>query len=207
MGDTNYLSLDAEIVIAEENLHLTLTEETLDFTLEEATFDVTISEEETLDFTLSEDTLAFTLGEETVDVTIAEEEVVNFEIDEVIIQQERVIADRITKTVKAQDPVSALRVVVEEPAGIRYAQPAIEDVYRILGVTQTSGLAGDDVIVATFMELYDASWNWDLQKPIYLGANGTLTQTAPTTGMLVIVGFPNTVTGIIIDTQEPVNMS
>lgn len=73
---------------------------------------------------------------------------------------------------------------------------------RILGVSYTSGLINESITVITKGEMTDNSWAWDLTKPVFLGSNGVLTQTSPTTGFRVIIGFPISATMLNIQISE-----
>lgn len=57
----------------------------------------------------------------------------------------------------------------------------------VIGITKTSVLAGRSVEVIHEGIVSDSGWNWH-QGPIFLGINGLLTQTAPTSGFILCVG-------------------
>lgn len=75
------------------------------------------------------------------------------------------------------------------------ADPA-EDfcVDMICGITTGSSVAGEDAFIRFTGELVDPSFSFEA-GPVWLGINGTLTQTRPTSGNLVLLGNaagPNT---------------
>ncbi len=75
---------------------------------------------------------------------------------------------------------------------------------RVLGVT-TGAVAQDDrASVRVGGVMTEPSWNWDLDKFIYLGSSGLLTQTPPTTGFLLELGWPVNTTSIMVDIKLPV---
>jgi hypothetical protein len=50
----------------------------------------------------------------------------------------------------------------------------------------------------------EPSWNWEPQGLLFLGSNGLLTQTAPTSGMLFCLGFAVTETRAFIRPRDPI---
>lgn len=106
----------------------------------------------------------------------------------------------------ADGAVSALRVVVLDAGGLNYAQPDAADVFRLVGISKTSGASGSDITVVTGGSMYEATWNWDTTKPIYLAADGVLTQTPPPSGWHVEVGHPYSATRIIVDIKDPIQL-
>lgn len=74
---------------------------------------------------------------------------------------------------------------------------------KVLGLTTgaISGGATGTVQVAGVMT--EAGWAWTPGAAIYLGVNGALTETAPTTGFVLVIGFAETATAIFIDIKEP----
>lgn len=75
---------------------------------------------------------------------------------------------------------------------------------RILGVTPGAVSRGAVGNVQTFAEMREPSWNWDVNKPIFLGDNGMLVQTPPTSGFRLIVAFPVDAKTIFISVKEPI---
>lgn len=51
-------------------------------------------------------------------------------------------------------------------------------------------------------EWEDPAWNFDKDKGIFLGNNGLITQTPPTTGLLVEIGTVITATKIFFEIQD-----
>lgn len=73
---------------------------------------------------------------------------------------------------------------------------------RIVGMTTNAAAPGDDLSVKKFGEVTEPSWNWQLDQPVYLAADGFLTQTppaAPASKFSVVVGFPISATTLFID--------
>lgn len=58
---------------------------------------------------------------------------------------------------------------------------------NIVGVTQIAVLVDESVPIVTEGYMQDPSWNW-VRGPLYVGLNGLMTQTPPTSGFIKIVG-------------------
>lgn len=63
----------------------------------------------------------------------------------------------------------------------------VSQVGKILGVTTQAIMVGNTGNVVFGGPIQEPSWNW-IEGAVYLGANGLLTQTAPTTGFLLMIG-------------------
>ena len=111
-----------------------------------------------------------------------------------------IVAANIDTTLTASTSISALRCITTDGSGLaKYATPDTLANAVVIGISTTSGIAGDTITVKTTGELSDASWSWT-KGAIYLGANGALTQTAPSGGSIVVhVAKAITATKIIID--------
>jgi len=76
------------------------------------------------------------------------------------------------------------------------------DKYKnICGVTRTSALLGNEIIVTTFGERYDITWNWDETKGLFLGTSGSMVQDVPSVS-LVSIGFILTSNKIFVRVGE-----
>lgn len=111
-----------------------------------------------------------------------------------------IVAANIDTSLTASTSISALRCITTDGSGLaKYATPDTLANAVVIGISTTSGSAGDTITVKTTGELSDASWSWT-KGAIYLGANGTLTQTAPSGGSIVVhVAKAITATKILID--------
>lgn len=82
--------------------------------------------------------------------------------------------------------LSALRAVTTDGSGNAvYASNDTASNAVVVGITFTSALAGQSVQIKTSGIIEDAGWTWT-KGPVFLGTNGTLTQTAPTGGAVVV---------------------
>jgi len=99
------------------------------------------------------------------------------------------------------------RVVKIAPAGeVDYASSASPgDGALVLGVTTGAAVMGASIEVQTGGEMVELSWTWTL-GPVFLGLNGLLTQTAPTSGFIQQIGIALSATVLLIDVQQPLTL-
>lgn len=103
-----------------------------------------------------------------------------------------------------QYTVSALRLVSEGPNGVYYLDPQVRvDALGMVGITLESGTPGQTIQIQAGGSLEDTGWNWS-QGLVFAGPNGTLTQTPPTTGWEIVVGFSPKPTQINLQFEEPI---
>lgn len=109
----------------------------------------------------------------------------------------------ITRT--AGENLSALRVVTLDANGDAvYATNATANGSVVLGVTITAANSGTAVGIRAYGLLDDNAFNFT-KGPIFLGTNGTLTQTAPTGGAVIVhVARALTANTIFIDTDTTI---
>lgn len=74
----------------------------------------------------------------------------------------------------------------------------------VIGITQGAASMGVQVAIQTYGELTEPSWTWTPKQPIFLAANGLLTQTVPTSGFQLILGFAISATTIFIDIKQAI---
>lgn len=102
--------------------------------------------------------------------------------------------------VAAQSPINQQEVI--------YADATIaEHANLVIGLTLNAANAGDSIEVVFYGEVIEPTWAWTLGLPIFLATDGTLTQTAPTSGVAdfsLVVGFPITPTKIFVNFREPI---
>lgn len=98
--------------------------------------------------------------------------------------------------------LSALRAVTTDGSGNAvYASNTSLSNAVVVGITETAANAGNAVSVRTAGIMTDAYWAWT-KGPVFLGTNGTLTQTAPTSGAIVVqIGRAITATKLQVDIE------
>ena len=75
---------------------------------------------------------------------------------------------------------------------------------KVIGLTTGAAIEGADVIIQSYGEMSEVSWSWTLDVPVWLGTNGLMTQTPPTSGFSLIIGFPVSATKLFVDLREPI---
>ena len=106
----------------------------------------------------------------------------------------------------AGQDLSGHRVVCTNNIGrVIYADSGISTTAdRIVGITTSASLNGTVAEVQMVGVLEEPSWNWDVTIPLYIGVNGYITQTPPSSGYLYSIGFAMTPTKIFINKQPPI---
>ena len=109
--------------------------------------------------------------------------------------------------IEAAVGMSALRVVAARSSDGRLIYASATNpahAFTVFGLLRSSVTASEPVAVLTEGQVSDSSWNWSIGSPIFLGANGTLTQNAPQSGFLIQVATPITPHTIEFEIQEPI---
>jgi hypothetical protein len=111
-----------------------------------------------------------------------------------------IVPAAIDTTLVASTSLSALRCITTDGSGLaKYATHDSLANAVVIGISTTAASTGQNITIKTSGQITDASWNWT-KGSIYLGANGSLTQTAPTGGSIVVhVAKAITATTLIID--------
>lgn len=103
-------------------------------------------------------------------------------------------------TLVAGQNLSALRAVTTNNLGEAvYASNTSVPNALVVGITKTAAAVGGQVQIAPSGLLMDLFWNWT-KGPVFLGTNGMLTQTAPTSGAVAVqIGRAITSTQLQVD--------
>jgi hypothetical protein len=111
-----------------------------------------------------------------------------------------IVPAAIDTTLEASTSLSALRCITTDSSGLaKYATPDSLANAVVIGISTTAANTGENITIKTSGQITDALWNWT-KGAIYLGANGSLTQTAPTGGSIIVhVAKAITATTLIID--------
>lgn len=113
----------------------------------------------------------------------------------------------VSNTLVAQQPLGGHRIVIA--AGLNGADhaDATDPAHfgRVVGITTGAAAALAEVTVQSAGPIDEASWSWVPDADIWLGTNGLMTQTPPSSAAFVQrVGFALTPTRIWVDLSEPV---
>lgn len=88
-----------------------------------------------------------------------------------------------------------------------YASKDDDTADAVFGITTSAASLASAVEIRYIGVITEPSWNWTVKEPIYLGANGILTQVAPTSGALVELGIALTATSMSVRIQEAIWLS
>lgn len=115
--------------------------------------------------------------------------------------------DATTISKQAGENISALQVLVAVDGEVFVASSdEPDDAGRLCGVAVTAASSGNSVDVRIFGELTDSGWSWS-PGPVYLGLNGALTQSVPTSGFIAQIGVALDSDSILISIKQPIRRS
>ncbi len=108
----------------------------------------------------------------------------------------------------ASETMSGHRIVIaDSAAGVSYADNGtLAHSHLVLGLTLGAVAAGAPVTVQVEGEIVEPSWSWTPELPLFLGEDGLMTQTAPSSpaAFSLVVGFAVSETKIVLNFKEPV---
>jgi len=104
----------------------------------------------------------------------------------------------------AGENLSAGRLVILSSGTVRYFQPGVPaHAGRALGITKTSALTGEAVMVQVAGVLSDPAFNFTPDAPVYSRTNGELFSTPGVTGIVQFVGTALSANSLIINIDSP----
>lgn len=105
----------------------------------------------------------------------------------------------------ASSALSAHRVVKLSGTAVSYLDNNdIANAYAGVGITLEGVAAGQLIKIKMLGDLTEPSWNFQLGKPVFCGANGMLVQQSPTQGFSLVVGVAAGSTKLIVDVKQPI---
>lgn len=105
---------------------------------------------------------------------------------------------------EAGQDLSSGRAVVIDGGDAFYFQPGTAlHAGRVVGVTKTAALSGNDVQVQLSGEFTDAGLGLTVDRPVFAGANGVLSVTPSPTGIVQMMGVSISADEMIIQIQLP----
>lgn len=112
---------------------------------------------------------------------------------------------------QAVGAISGHRVVTLDEQGMAtYASSdTAAHAHRVVGVTMNAASPGDALTIKKFGEVTEPSWSWQIDQPVYLAADGVLTQvqpTAPASKFSLVVGFPVSATTLFVSFGIPITL-
>ena len=117
-------------------------------------------------------------------------------------------SDSSLEIVNAGAILSALKcVTVTSPNTVIYANNNIDfSSATVFGITIVAAQTNESTQVKTYGILRDSSFTWPVNTQLYLDINGSLTDTAPTTGFRTLVATSQGSGAIFINIQEPITL-
>lgn len=112
-------------------------------------------------------------------------------------------------TLVADGPLSGHRVVRSIMVGkAGYADSGTSSHANcVLGITTGSAADGADVFIQVSGLMDEPTWYWAADLPVFCGANGMLTQTAPTAGFSLVVGVATSPISLAVGVKQAINLS
>ena len=102
-------------------------------------------------------------------------------------------------------PLGGHRVVRVLAGEAIYADhTTVADANLVLGITRGAVVGGALAQIQTGGLMTEVSWAWTPDAPVFVGAAGVLTQTAPLAGFNLIVGVATSPTQIFIGARMPI---
>ena len=91
------------------------------------------------------------------------------------------------------------------PSGADYCSNATAShAPAFLGLTQGAASSGTTVTVQRTGVIVEPSWAWTPWTPVFVGVNGVLTQSSPSSGFSLVVGVALSATSILLRPQPPI---
>ena len=79
--------------------------------------------------------------------------------------------------------------------------------YSIVGITTSAVTAGQHFNLLCFGATSNDTWNWSGTATLFVGADGQPTQTAPTSGYMLKIGYATSPTSMFFDPLEPITLT
>lgn len=106
----------------------------------------------------------------------------------------------------AGETVSAVKVVYLDSGSVYLADSSIEAKASAFGISETGSASGGSVVISESGEYYDSSLSFTVGQPVFLTTAGSMSQTPPVSGFLVLLGYAIAVNGININIQEKIQL-
>jgi hypothetical protein len=106
----------------------------------------------------------------------------------------------------ANGPISGHHVMRVDGAGrANYADSSTKaHANLVIGISENAAVDGAPVTVKFSGEMTEPTWNWTPALPVFVGPGGVLTQAAPASGFLLVVGIAVSATSIVVAIKQPI---
>lgn len=109
-------------------------------------------------------------------------------------------------TAIAGEPISALKAVyLKEQRAYQLSQLDEDNIYYLAGIAINGANKDDTVQIQRYGQLTDSAFNFQLGR-VYLGANGSLTQTPVNTGFDVLIGTAIAQHTVLLNIQDIIEL-
>lgn len=205
------------VSVVDETLSITIPEEIIavDFGVEQFTitdteelFYISITEEASSDsFTIADvsETIFSEIIEEVIEAPVSEE-VFDFTSSEAtVIVANTFSIDTTGTTGDAGATINGHRVVTRTVGLIYHAdKDTIAHQSQVLGMSLNAGAITDNINIITMGYVIEPSWSWTPDIALFLGTDGQMTETRPTTGFLLQVAQSISATEIWVDIKTAI---
>lgn len=107
----------------------------------------------------------------------------------------------------ASETISALKLVTSiSPTNVELANPDNFENSKVIGVSIEGASTGQKFKILEFGELADPFFSFALNSPLFLGLDGVITDTPPSSDFNVTIGHSLGNGAIFIDIQEPIEL-
>jgi len=112
-------------------------------------------------------------------------------------------------TITAPVAIGGHRVIAAVGDEIHYADPDDIATAQVIGLTVNAAGPGDELEVVLRGSVTNSSWSWAPGLPLYLGANGVLTQSppSPAAAWVRVLGTALSATRILFNPLSPIATS
>ena len=158
---------------------------------------------ECINIVINDENLLTTLDTVENIITVIDEESLNFTCEAVGPQGPAGTNANTTITAVAGEDLSGHRAVVLVSNIAYYADSTdVSHALKVSGITTGAALTSATATIQVNGELTEPSWSWS-DGPIFIGINGQLTQTVPSSGFILEVAKAITSTKILINIKRP----
>ena len=110
------------------------------------------------------------------------------------------------------DTIQAFRMIARDSAGIAVLASADNPQHanRLIGMSASFASTGEQFELVNNEEVEFASWQWEVNKPVWLGLSGLLTQTPPSalnSSFCLVVGFASSASSVFVRIGTPIIFS
>lgn len=109
-------------------------------------------------------------------------------------------------TFKASGPIGGHRAVGAAFSGfVKYADSRnVSGATSVVGISLHATEDGNPINVANSGEVIEPSWSWTQDLPIFVGAEGVLTQLPPDSGFQLVVAVATSPTSALLSIKQPI---